>query len=99
MSAPFPSDLTASKTGNRIAWALDEQGKRNVWVAEGSGFQSSSPHVLCRRRRQEISSISFSADGNTLVYTRGGGKNPADNFRIQRAILPVSNKPSGLSPG
>src|SRR6202171_4742611 len=35
MSAPFPANLTAAKTGNRVAWTLDEQGKRNVWVAEG----------------------------------------------------------------
>ncbi len=35
---PFPTELTASKTGSRIAWALDEQGKRNVYVAEGPSY-------------------------------------------------------------
>ena len=38
LSAPFPSDLVASKTGNRIAWTLNQGGHRNVWYAEGPGF-------------------------------------------------------------
>jgi hypothetical protein len=35
LSAPFPANLTASKTGERLAWTLDEQGRRNIWAAEG----------------------------------------------------------------
>src|SRR5258706_12562291 len=66
MIAPFPSDLTASKTGNRIAWVLDEQGKRNVWVAEGPYFKSRCLSSSPEDDGQEISSLSFSADGNTL---------------------------------
>jgi len=80
MSAPFPSDLTASKTDNRIAWALDEQGKRNVWVAEGPDFKARRLTSYLEDDGQEISSLSFSADGGTLVYTRGGGKNPTGQF-------------------
>src|ERR1700704_3020689 len=34
MSSPFPSDLTVSKRGDRIAWAFDAEGKRNLWIAE-----------------------------------------------------------------
>jgi dipeptidyl aminopeptidase/acylaminoacyl peptidase len=80
LSAPFPSDLTASKTGNRIAWALYEQGQRNVWVAEGPDFKARRLTSYLEDDGQEISSLSFSADGNALVYTRGGGKNPAGQF-------------------
>jgi len=32
MSAPFPATLTAAKTANRLAWTLDEQGKRHIWI-------------------------------------------------------------------
>src|SRR5437762_1091239 len=38
MSAPFPSNLTAAKNANRIAWVLDQEGRRNIWVAEGPAF-------------------------------------------------------------
>src|SRR5882762_5609186 len=90
MSAPFPSDLAASKTGSRIAWALNEQGKRNVWVAEGPDFRARRLTSYLEDDGQEISSVSFSADGNTLVYVRGGGKNPAGQFPN-----PTSN-PAGI---
>jgi len=35
-SSPFPSELTVSKRGDKVAWAFDAEGKRNVWIAEGS---------------------------------------------------------------
>ena len=30
---PFPNELTTSAAGSRIAWAFNERGARNVWVA------------------------------------------------------------------
>ena len=38
LSAPFPADLTVAGKANRIAWTLNQQGKRNIWVAEGPQF-------------------------------------------------------------
>ena len=35
MSSPFPSDLIVSKRGDKLAWAFDAEGKRNIWIAEG----------------------------------------------------------------
>ncbi|HWZ97787.1 MAG TPA: prolyl oligopeptidase family serine peptidase [Candidatus Dormibacteraeota bacterium] len=80
LSAPFPADLVASKTGSRIAWTLNDQGKRNVWVAEGPDFKARRLTSYLDDDGQELSSLSFSADGNTLFYTRGGGKNSAGQF-------------------
>jgi dipeptidyl aminopeptidase/acylaminoacyl peptidase len=80
MRAPFPSDLTAAKKVNRIAWTLDQEGKRNVWVAEGPAFSARQLTSYNEDDGQELSDLSFSEDGNTLVYTRGGGKNPAGQY-------------------
>src|SRR5215471_7889438 len=80
MSAPFPADLVASKTGGRVAWTLDEQGKRNVWVAEEPDFKPRRLTSYLEDDGQELSSLSFFVDGNTLIYTRGGGKNLAGQF-------------------
>ena len=69
---PFPSELVAAATRARIAWAFDEQGKRNVYVAEGPQYQ---PRRLTRYNSddgQEITSLSISADGKWVVYVRGG---------------------------
>src|SRR5215510_7461442 len=35
LSSPFPYDLVAAPAGERIAWVINAQGNRNVWVAEG----------------------------------------------------------------
>ena len=80
LSAPFSANLVASKIGSRIAWTLDDRGQRNVWVAEGPDFKARRLTSYLEDDGQELSSLSFSADGNTLVYTRGGGKNPAGQF-------------------
>jgi len=77
LSAPFPSDLTAAKKSNRIAWILDQEGRRNIWVAEGPGFAARQITKYSEDDGQELSSLSFSADGNAIVYVRGEGKNAA----------------------
>ena len=38
MSAPFPTDLTAAPKGGAVAWVLDQNGARNIWVAEAPGL-------------------------------------------------------------
>lgn len=68
----FPSELTSSPTGEKIAWAMNEQGKRNVYLAEGPQF---TPRKLTNYNEddgQEISSLQFTPDGNWLVFVRGG---------------------------
>jgi dipeptidyl aminopeptidase/acylaminoacyl peptidase len=71
-SYPFPNALTASATGGRIAWALNEQGKRNVWVAEGPDFRPRRLTNYDTDDGQEITSLQISADGNWVVFIRGG---------------------------
>ncbi len=39
-SLPFPNELVAAARGSRIAYALNEEGKRNVWVAEGPEYKA-----------------------------------------------------------
>src|SRR6266436_2971148 len=77
MSAPFPSSLTASKTNNRIAWVLNQEGRRNIWVAEGPGFAARQITKYSEDDGQELSDLSFSSDSSTIVYVRGDGKNAA----------------------
>ncbi len=77
LSAPFPSDLTAAKKSNRFAWIFDQQGKRNIWVAEAPGFAARQMTKYNEDDGQELSDLAFSPDGNTIVYVRGGGKNAA----------------------
>ena len=69
---PFPGELTASATGTRLAWTLDERGLRNIWVTDGAG---SAPRRLTSYTTddgQEITSVSITADGSRVLYVRGG---------------------------
>ena len=71
-SYPFPNELTASATGARIAWAFNERGSRNVWVAEGPDFKARRLTNYDVDDGQELTSLSVSADGKYVVYVRGG---------------------------
>src|SRR6266436_487161 len=73
MSAPFPSNLTAAKNANRVAWVLDQEGRRNIWAAEGPGFAARQITKYSEDDGQELSDLSFSSDSSTIVYVRGDG--------------------------
>ncbi|GAB3762230.1 alpha/beta hydrolase family protein [Spirosoma pomorum] len=83
-SSPFPSDMTSSKQGSRIAWVFNEQGKRNVYVAEGPEFTPRRLTSYVQDDGQEISSLAISDDGQWVVYVRGGdhGSNWDDNVPV-----------------
>jgi dipeptidyl aminopeptidase/acylaminoacyl peptidase len=80
LSAPFNSNLVASKRSNRIAWASNEQGKRNIWVADGPDFTARQLTSYQQDDGGELSGLKFSADGSTIVYVRGEGKDSAGNY-------------------
>src|SRR5271165_1689091 len=89
LSAPFPANLTASKTGERLAWTLDEQGRRNIWVAEGPSFAARRLTAYNEDDGGELSQLQFTPDGAAIVYVRGEGKNGSGQY-----ANPTSN-PSG----
>lgn len=93
-SYPFPAELTASGTGSRIAWAFNEQGKRNIWVAEGPAFTPRRLTSYTEDDGQELTSVSLSADGKWVVYVRGGdhGSNWDDGLPVNPTFDPVPPK-------
>jgi dipeptidyl aminopeptidase/acylaminoacyl peptidase len=80
MSAPFPENLTAAKTGNRVAWTLNEEGKRNIWVAEGPDFKARRLTPYTDDDGGDLPSVSFSQDANTIIYVRGEQKNSSGQY-------------------
>ncbi|HEX9727907.1 MAG TPA: hypothetical protein VGA37_05340, partial [Gemmatimonadales bacterium] len=71
-SYPFPNQLTAAATGARIAWAFNEQGQRNIYVAEGPTFEARRLTAYMDDDGQELTSVGISANGQWVVYLRGG---------------------------
>src|SRR5690349_5881152 len=54
---PFPTGLTAAAVGSNIAWALDEEGRRNVYVTTGPAFIPRQLTSYTEDDGQEISSL------------------------------------------
>ena len=77
LSSPFPSDLIAAPTGERIAWVFDAQGKRNIWVADGPDFKARQLTQFNEDTGQELTELEFTHDGEWVVFVRGGGANSA----------------------
>jgi Tol biopolymer transport system component len=77
LSSPYPSELVAAPTGERIAWSFNAEGKRNVWVAEGPAFKARQLTQYNDDNGQELSQLEFTHDGKWLVYVRGGNENSA----------------------
>ena len=74
LSAPFPTALTAAPKGGRVAWVFNDQGVRNVWVAEESGDGPPARAITHYQGDdgQDVGDLAWSATGDQLFYTRGG---------------------------
>lgn len=91
---PFPNELTAAATGSRIAWAFNEQGQRNIYVAEGPTFTARRLTNYLQDDGQELSNVAISPDGKWVIYVRGGdhGSNWNDDLPVNPSFHPVPTK-------
>ena len=71
-SYPFPNELAAAETGARIAWAFNEEGRRNVYVAEGPEWRARKLTAYEADDGQVLTRVQLSPDGKWVVYRRGG---------------------------
>jgi dipeptidyl aminopeptidase/acylaminoacyl peptidase len=69
---PSPENLVASPVGSTIAWTFNERGVRNVYVAHAPAFEPTRLTAYRDDDGQELTQLSFSSDGTTIVYVRGG---------------------------
>jgi dipeptidyl aminopeptidase/acylaminoacyl peptidase len=78
---PFPTELCTAQD-SKIAFALDEQGLRNVYVAEAPNYTPRKLTNYTQDDGQEITSLQISADGKFVVYVLGGehGSNWDENL-------------------
>jgi len=72
---PFPYDLTAATHGSRIAWVFNLHGSRNVWVADGPGFDARQLTHYTGDDGMPLASLRLTPDGATVVYARGSETN------------------------
>jgi len=74
MKAPFTNDLVSAPVKGRVAWVTNAEGRRNLWVAEpaGGAWKARMVTAYTDDDGQELGDVSFTPDGEWMVYTRGG---------------------------
>ena len=72
LAYPFPQGLAAAPDGDHIAWVVNQSGVRNVWIAQAPGFEPRQTTRFAGDDGQEITQLTFSPDGRSLVFVRGG---------------------------
>ena len=74
LSFPTTSNLIASPKADRIAWAFDEQGVRNIWGAQGPQWSAHRITQFSADDGQELGELAFSQDGSRIVFVRNEGE-------------------------
>jgi dipeptidyl aminopeptidase/acylaminoacyl peptidase len=72
LNYPFADNLVAAPTGSAIAWTFNERGLRNIYLAQSPAFEARRLTPYQNDDGQELTNLSFSPDGRTIVYVRGG---------------------------
>ena len=73
LSAPFPTGLIGHPQEDRFAWVFNDEGSRNIWMADQSGTRQLTSFE--GDNGQDISNLQFASDGPTLLFHRGGAPN------------------------
>jgi len=93
MSSAFPSELTAAPAGGKVAWVLNAQGKRNIWVAEPPDYKARPITDYREDDGQEIGELAWTPDAKAIVYVRGG------DLEIRREYPNPRSLPGGVEQG
>jgi dipeptidyl aminopeptidase/acylaminoacyl peptidase len=100
ISHPIASNLAATADGSRIAWVVNQQGKRNIYTREQNGAIAALTNYA-QDDGQELSDLVFAPNGTQLLYVRGGSPNRAGHLPnpaslaegVEQAIWSVGLKP------
>src|SRR5690348_15381099 len=88
MSAPFASSPLASHDGKSVAWLLNEQGKRNIWIASAPDWKGHKLTAFDEDDGQEIDDVAWAPDDAFLLFARGGDfENGRDNPNPERKTV------------
>jgi dipeptidyl aminopeptidase/acylaminoacyl peptidase len=75
MAFSFASGLVAAPGGDRVAWIENFEGTRNIWVAQGPEWSGRRLTDYASDDGQELASLTFTPDGERLLFVRGGAPN------------------------
>ena len=97
LSVPQPDNLVAAPSGAMVAWTFNERGVRNIYVAAGPDFKPRRLTAYTTDDGQELTNLSFSGDGRTMVYVRGGDHGSNRGGAPNPSASPVQPRVQGWS--
>jgi len=82
LSAPFPTELVAAPSGDKLAWVFEAQGQRNIWIAEPSegSYHARQLTPYSQDDGQDLGELAWTHDGRAIVYVRGGDFENGGNY-------------------
>lgn len=86
LNVPFPTSLVASADGKKIAWVFNNQGSRNIYVAEAPDFVEKKITNFTGDDGQDINSLVFTNDNRELIFVRGGAPNSKGEIPNPQAL-------------
>jgi dipeptidyl aminopeptidase/acylaminoacyl peptidase len=92
MSAPFPTELTASGNGKTLAWVFNDQGSRNIWIAASPEFKARKWTNYEGDNGVEINALRLSEDGSKLVFVRGNTTNGRGEPANPAMVFPAPDR-------
>ena len=98
LSAPMPSGLVASPAGGAVAWVQTEKGVRNVYVATTPDYWGRQLTSYAEDDGHGLGGLQFTADGASIVYSRGGDPNRQGQFPNPRSFTETLSISSYIIP-
>jgi dipeptidyl aminopeptidase/acylaminoacyl peptidase len=74
-SAASPLELVPARNADRVAWTAYERGMRNVYTAAAPDFRPVRLTAFLEDDGTDVSGVTLSADGSTIVFVRGSAPN------------------------
>ena len=74
VSGTFNSELQAAPVGSLVVWMANQEGKRNVWIADlaASDFRPKELTAYNADDGQDIGDITWTPDAKSVVYVHSG---------------------------
>jgi dipeptidyl aminopeptidase/acylaminoacyl peptidase/sugar lactone lactonase YvrE len=83
LAAPFPTGLVASPAGGKVAWVVNDRGRRNICVAEPPDYKGRALTDNTEDDGQELAALDWAPDGHTLCFARGSADHGGETLNPQ----------------
>lgn len=95
LSPPFPLNLVAARTTDRIAWIENERGMRNVYTAVAPDFTPVRLTAVTKDDGVDMRPMEMSDDGSIVTYIRGHAPGVGGAGRMPEWLASPLSDPDG----